>query len=240
MSVAVERQNAVSTLLTALGWLTDYPALVGLFLLLAVLNAGVQLVPLAGLLGTLAGLVCSAVAHLYAADIVADRQPALGDHVGTAVRRLLSLVGIALATAVAVGIGTLLLVLPGIYLAVRLSLAPVACVVDGEGAVDSLSTSWTVAEGNLLKLFGITLATGLVSIAALAAVAVAGGFVEPILQQDRRALFTVLLVASPVSAVVNPVSQLAHARVYLENRDGTDEPDEDLTVQPGDPGWDEA
>jgi len=240
MSVSVERQNAVSTLLTAVGWLADYPVLVGLFFLLAVLSAGLQLVPLAGVVGSLAGLLCSAVAHLYAADIVAGRQPALGDHAGTAVGRLLSLIGIALVTAVAVGLGTLLLVVPGIYLAVRLSLAPVACVVDGEGAVDSLATSWEDAQGNLLKLFGITLATGLVSLTALAAVVVAGGFVDPIVQQDRTALFTVLLVVSPISAVVNPVNQLAHARVYLESRGATDDPDEDLTVQPGDPGWGEA
>jgi len=242
MARSLQRQNAVSTLRTAVGWLAQAPALVGVFLVLGLFTAAGQLNPLVSLLGNLLGIVAGGVVHRSAADLAWDRPLGLGENARIAGRRLLSLVGIGIVVFVATFLATLLLVIPGIYVSLRLSLAPVACVVDDLGVGDSLSTSWDVAQGNLLKLFGIQLATGGVSVLAAVIVLSLTGGLDALARGDSMALFRSFLLLAPVTAVVAPIGQFAVARVYLENRDdrdSTDEPEENLTAQPGEAGWDD-
>lgn len=251
MSLALERQNTVTTLQTAAGWLKETPGLVGLFFLIGLLNAVGQLTGLVSifgsLLGSLAGLIFGGVVHVSAADKVADRAPDLVANAEAVVRRTLSLVGIAIVSSIAAGIAAIFFVIPGIYVALRLGLAPAACVIDDMSITDSLSESWAVAQGNLLKLFGIQLATGLVSVAVVGVLVVATGNVDAITQPNSSGLFVPFLLLSPVTAVLAPITQFAVARVYLENRKDGDagEGDEtttndDLTVQPGDDEWEGA
>jgi hypothetical protein len=250
MSTAIERQNAVTTLQTAAGWLRETPALIGLFFVFALVNATGQLSGIAAIVGSLVGslvsLLVAGIAHVSAADKAAGRVPDLAAHAETVGRRLLALVGIAIVSGILTGVAALFLVIPGIYVGLRLSLAPAACVIDDMGIGDSLSESWEVAQGNLLKLFGIQLATGLVSLIVLAALVGVTGSWEPLVQGDPTALFVPTVLSTPVTAVVAPLAQLAIARVYLENRgrddadgDGTMATDdsENLTVQPDDDDW---
>lgn len=247
MSTALERQNAVTTLQTAAGWLKETPALVGLFFVFALVNATGQLSGLAAiggsLVGSLMGLVVAGIAHQSAADKVAGRATDLAETAEAVGRRLLSLIAIAIISGILVGVATLFFIIPGIYVALRLGLAPAACVIDDLPFGDSLSESWDVAQGNLLKLFGIQFGTGLVSTVVLAVLIVATGSWEPLVNGDPTALFLPTVLTTPVTAVIGPLAQLAIARVYLENRKDrdTDEDDEltddDLTAQPGDDDW---
>jgi hypothetical protein len=248
MSPTLERQNAVTTLQTAAGWLRETPALVGLFFVLALLNATGQLTGLVSILGSLTGsllgLVFAGIAHVVAADRVADRAPDLAENAEAVVRRLLALVAIAIVAGILTFVATLFFIIPGIYVSLRLSLAPAACIIDDMTIGDSLSESWEVAQGNLLKLLGIELATGLVSVSVLAVLVVATGSGAALTEPGNTALFVPFLLLSPVTAIVAPITQLAIARVYLENRKNrdTDEnggppTDDDLTVQPGDDEW---
>lgn len=242
MSTALPRQNAVSTLQTAAGWLTSAPALVGLFLVVGLFNAAGQLNPLVSLLGNLVTIVTAGIAHLTAADLAQDRPTDLAENARAAVGRLLHLIGIGIIVFIATFVAALFLLIPGIYVGLRLGLAPVACVVDEEGIGDSLSTSWELAQGDLLKLLGIQLATFAVSLAAIGiALSVTGGF-EAFIQNDRTALFQAFLGVAPVTAIVGPIAQLAIARVYLENRSSGSEADTDadLTAQPGDDEWNDG
>lgn len=246
MSVPIERQNAVTTLRTAAGWLRDTPALFGVFLLFSLFNAFGQLNVLVSVVGSLLGVAAGGIAHCSAAALVADERPSLADHAGTAFGRLIELIVLALAIGIAAGLGAILLILPGIYVGLRLSLALPACIIDDRGIVESLSKSWDVADGNLLKLFGIQAATSGVSVTFFAAVIFATGNVDALLQGDQQTLFRLSLAAAPVTALTGVLGQLATARVYLENRNGADddperdEPAENLTVQPGDDEWDEV
>lgn len=240
MSRALQRQNAIDTLRTAVGWLTEAPALVGVFLGLGVLTAAGQLHPLVSLLGNLVGIVVAGMVYRSAADLAWDRPLGLGENARIAAGRILSLVGIGIVVFVATFFATLLLIIPGIYVGLRLGLAPVACVVDEMGVGDSLSESWEVAQGNLLKLFGIQLVTsGITIVAAVVVFAVTGSF-DAFVQNDTTALFRAFLLLAPVTAIVGPIGQFAIARVYLENRqtsETTDDSEENLTAQPGEDGW---
>ncbi len=63
--------------------------------------------------------------------------------------------------------GILLLIIPGIYFAVRLYLYPNAIVVDRKGPLESLKRSWKVTKGKWWLTFGIGLVIGLITLVAL-------------------------------------------------------------------------
>ncbi|PSQ63146.1 MAG: hypothetical protein BRD21_03600 [Halobacteriales archaeon SW_8_66_22] len=208
----VPRKNAVDTLSQAFSWLTSEPELIGLFLVGGLLSGIIQvLAPALNLVGLVINSVVGAVAFIAAERKLQDSQFDVMTAVESAVGRIVSLVIIALGYAIAVGIGLLLLVLPGIYLGVRLSLALPACILDGKGISESFSASWEVAGEHMGKIFGIFLiyfgffiALGVLSFAAGS---------QALLEDP-----TYLIGSSIISALLAAVYNLAIGRVYLENR----------------------
>jgi hypothetical protein len=59
-----------------------------------------------------------------------------------------------LSTVFVVG-GLVLLIIPGIYIFIRLMFFPFAIIVDDEGVIGSLKKSWKISENRAIKLFGI-------------------------------------------------------------------------------------
>ncbi len=225
MATTVPRKDAVSTFGEAFDWLKRNPVLIGLFFVLGVVDAIGEEVPLFSLLGVLLVLYFGGIAHLFARDELAGTAPDLAAASSRVVGRMLSLIGIFIVYTILVAVGLLLLILPGIYLLLRLSLAFPACVIDEQNAFESLSTSWEVAHGNLFKLLGISILAILAYLAAAiiaAIIAAAGG---------AGAFAIVIVVSAVVSAVVQPTVEMAYARIYLENRH-TD-PEDDSAVSPG-------
>lgn len=220
----IERLTAIETLVWAGRRLANELDLVVAFGVVGVLNLLAELsspapaiaVSLASLLGS---LLAGGLAHAAAFDAFADPELAIGDRFGRAASALPALVGVAVVYLLAVVVGTLLLILPGIYLALRLSLSFPACVIDDRGVLASLRASWDAATGNLLKILGVQLAVLAASVGALVAAVVAvGGEPDPA---------TVAAASVPVTALVAPIVQLALGRIYVEN-------DEDLALRVGD------
>lgn len=72
--------------------------------------------------------------------------------------------------SIAIGIGFMLLIIPGIYLAIKFSLSAVVAAAENERSpIAMLKRSWRLTKGNSLLLFGLLL---LVSVAALLAMVV--------------------------------------------------------------------
>jgi uncharacterized membrane protein len=93
---------------------------------------------------------------------------ALGDVVGGA-RRFLPMLAMSILYNIAIVLGLLLLVVPGIVLAVGLQLADVF-VVDAElGAVDALRASWEVTKGHKVQLFVFNIVCGFAILGGLLA-----------------------------------------------------------------------
>ncbi|WP_254863777.1 hypothetical protein [Halovivax gelatinilyticus] len=212
---SIPRKTALETFGEAFGWVKRNPVLVVLFFILGVIDAAGEAEPLLSLLAVVLTLYFGGIAHLFARDELGGTTPDLGEASSRVLGRLVSLIGIVLVYVVLVFVGLLAFIVPGIYLLLRLSLAFPACVIDDQNAFESLSTSWDVAHGNLLKLLGISvLALLAYSAAALFAVAVAVPF------GDEATFFAVVVLASAVAtAILQPLVELAYARVYLENRD---------------------
>jgi len=208
----VQRKNAVDTLSQAFSWLTGEPQLIGLFLVGGLVSGVIQVAaPALNVLGLVINSIVGAAAFIAAERKLQNSQFDVMAAVERAVGRLLPLVVIALGYTLAVFVGALLLVIPGIYLGVRLSLALPACILDGQGVSESFSTSWEVAGKNMGKIFGIFLIYFGFFIALSVLSFAAGG--ESVLENPAY-----LLGTSIIGALLAAVYNLAIGRVYLENR----------------------
>ncbi len=82
-------------------------------------------------------------------------------------KRFFLLIGLSIATSVFVLAGFIMLILPGIYFLVRLSLAQFSFVDRGEGIVPSMKHSWVLVKGDRFW-------TGLLVLVVAGAVVIAG------------------------------------------------------------------
>lgn len=220
----LERKNAIDTMGEAFGWLRRNPVLILAFLVVGAVEALGDEVLLIGLVGVLLTVFVDGVTHRFALAEAAGDRTSFVDEVGPVLDRYVSLLGAFVVYVFAVAVGLLLLIVPGIYVGVRLSLAFPAIVIDDQRAFDGLRTSWDVAHGNLLKLLGISVFAILVALSTI----IAAGVVTVAL--DSLALL--IAVSALVTAILSPIVELSYARVYLENREEGDQPGDD-----GDDGW---
>ncbi|WP_222918454.1 glycerophosphoryl diester phosphodiesterase membrane domain-containing protein [Natrinema sp. SYSU A 869] len=236
MEQHLRRKGSIGTLVAATEWLRRNPVLIVIFLLYGLLEAFSNSPGTLGLLFAVAAFL--AVIYVDGLAHVIGEQEARGAssdiaRASTTVRqRYLSLFGATVVYVLAVAAGLIFFVLPGLYLAVRLSLAFPACVIDDQDAVESLKTSWTVADGNLAKLVGISLTWLFVFLGGMVVAFVA----TDLSVTDLNEGFSLTYFAATVvlTAIGSPIVQLAYARVYLENRphSETDAGETDRREQP--------
>jgi hypothetical protein len=74
---------------------------------------------------------------------------------------ILTLVGVAFLSAILILIGFIVFIIPGIYIAVRFTLASQAAVLERRSVTDSLRRSWNLVEGNWWRVLGIIAAVDL-------------------------------------------------------------------------------
>lgn len=212
MTGRLERKNSIETISEAIEWLRRNAPLGVAFLVVGVVSALGEELALFSLFGLLLFVFVAGIAHRIARAEAAGERTDLGSETGPVLNRFLSLLGAYVAYSIAIFVGSLLLIVPGIYLALRLSLAFPAIVIDDQGTFEGLNTSWEVAHGNLLKLLGISILSFLVLFSTVFAAAIFAALAE------STAL--VVIVSAVVTAIVTPIAELSYARVYLENREG--------------------
>ncbi|MBP6904774.1 MAG: hypothetical protein KBB91_01815 [Candidatus Pacebacteria bacterium] len=122
------------------------------------------------------------------------------------VRQVLSYIGVAILTGLIVLCGLILLIIPGLYIMVRLSLASMVYLDRKEGIRKSLRYSWDITKG----YFGKILLVGLVSI---------GLYLLGIL-----ALGIGLFVAYPLAAILMAKFYLALSAHYDATRAVIEQP----------------
>lgn len=95
--------------------------------------------------------------------------------------------------------GLLFLVIPGIYLSIRLSFAPYALMIERRSAFDSLSRSWQLTAGQWWKLFWAILILGLIILTPVLIAFILSAAVDPGGTDLASALASFLI--SPLSYV---------------------------------------
>lgn len=142
-------------------------------------------------------LFAAGVTFLVASDEYSETTRSQFTRAGVVLRRLPALVGASLLGSILIAAGTLLFVIPGLYLAARLSLGGPAIVIDGHGPVSGIRESWHRADGQLFEVAIISLG-GAISISAV-------GFIPLI----GEAVGTLVLL---------PIVLITLAALYCQNR----------------------
>ncbi len=113
--------------------------------------------------------------------------------------------------ALIVALGSIALVIPGIYLAVRLYYFIDAILIDEKGVISSLKTSWRIVRGNWWATFSILIIIGLFSILMNTFITSALSVV-----QFGKYLEIGAFVQAPITAVFRAWSYLAFVNAYLQ------------------------
>lgn len=132
---------------------------------------------LLGLIGSLVNLAASAwligsIVRIVE-DVEADGKVDLpvGELLGSVWPRLISLILLELVIAILVAFGLILLIVPGVILALMWIVAIPSMVVEGLGVFESMSRSSELTRGNRMRI----LAVGLIVLAIYLGIAIIGG-----------------------------------------------------------------
>ena len=124
-------------------------------------------------------------------------------------------VGMAIITALAVMVGLVALVIPGLYLITRWSIAAPILLIDGKGPIKALQDSWERTKGSDFSiLLAVLLFFGVPTLASIAASFVFGPE-EPLgigLSQLASAVASALGVAMAVALYARMVGRKEYAR----------------------------
>lgn len=135
----------------------------------------------------------------------------------TGVRFLLAFVS-ALVAGIAILVGLLLIVLPGLYAMVRFYLVIPAVVIDDYGPIEALRTSWRRTEGRVLEIGGVVFCIYLVTfvVAAVVLLGTAGG-IEPAI--ERIGDGETFLSETAAALVNGPLVAASSTLIYLQSRE---------------------
>lgn len=111
-----------------------------------------------GWLGYIAGgigtLVAGTAAVLVAAEAYADVPSDWRRAMRIGLRRTLPIIGATIVAAVLIAIGFVLLVVPGIFVAVSLAVVWEALIIEGVGPMEAIKRSWRLVAGERWRVFG--------------------------------------------------------------------------------------
>lgn len=115
----------------------------------------------ATLITSLIGVVIAVLVQgaLTRATVVASQggKVSLGDSLSTGLSVVLPLIGLAIVSAIGIMLGLVLLIVPGVILALMWSVAVPALVVERVGVFEALGRSNTLTKGAKWKIFGLAL-----------------------------------------------------------------------------------
>ncbi len=144
-------------------------------------------------------------------------QPATGDAIVMGAKHYVTLLVASILSGLAIGIGLLLLLVPGLYLAVKFSQIRTVIAAENQlNPITVLSRSWEITKGNSLRIFAFVLI--IVIVAAIAMItfnAVLGGGAMLILK-GNAGLFISALVAAFSSAVITLLLEFINMGIYRQ------------------------
>lgn len=121
---------------------------------------------------------------------------------------LLSAGAVGYGGAIALVAGIILLIIPGIYISLRLALYQAACIAGGKRAIESVKSSWAITKGNLWSILLVLIVLGIVE-------GIAGGIANYV--NATLGTFVSTLLAYPITiALVLIYQQLAPAPMKAE------------------------
>jgi len=135
----------------------------------------------------------------------------IGRCVSVAVGRLWVILGVSIVASLLIGIGLMLLIIPGIIIALVLWVAVPAAVVERRGVGDSLGRSRELTDGSRLRIFGLLVIIGIISGALTFGVSMIMGLM---MSASGESSLGFILVSALTSALVGLLQSVVTAVGY--------------------------
>lgn len=162
------------------------------------------------------GMICSMIATgTITYGVVQDLRDvpvSIGEAIAIAARRVLPMIGVALAFGILWVLGLILLVVPGFIVACMYFVAAPVCIVEREGVGGSLRRSRFLTKGHRWKIFGallLIIVLGLIVFGMIAATVASSGLMT------GPGGATMLQNAGPVTIVQNAVAAVFGAFIAV-------------------------
>lgn len=204
----------VTTAITAV--LKAAPYVIGAFVIIALIDIRLRLIgdvpdysaAWSGVIAFCLIIAANGLCYVeaYNTHTTGERIPNAGRYVTRRFFRLVAVIGLSTLMTF---VGLLMLIIPGVYLALRLAVAPAACIIDDKGVRDSMKTSMRATKGQaplIITVFGLV---GMVSLAFIASFAFLSGVA-----------WHVMLVI--VFGLLPPLIQVTIAILYLNGHPDTE------------------
>jgi len=189
------------------------PLAFGLFLIVAIVNGlldgSLILLPISFAVSIIAGTLYQGMVVELVSDVQDGRRDmAVGDLVNAVGPVILPLIGAGILAGIAIGIGFLLLIVPGLILVTIWAVLAPVIVVEHSGVIDAFGRSRELVRGNGWQVFGVIV---LIYIIVFVVGAILGAIGTGISDSvGMRILFNV--VASTLTA---PIAALAASIIYF-------------------------
>ncbi len=172
---------------------------------------------LTGLVSTVTGVILQATIISGAVADLNGRPVSVGDSLRIGLRAFLPLIGLSILLGIAISIGFVLLIVPGVLLALAWCVAVPAYICEQTTVMDSFGRSAALTRGNRLRIFGL----GCVFVVAAILVSIVIGIVGGILGFITLGFYTyvaAVLVQPLISAIVAALGATLSAVLYVELR----------------------
>jgi uncharacterized membrane protein len=159
----------------------------------------------------------AALAYGTVADLN-GRRASFGACLSTGLSVFLPMIGVAFLVALGVWLGLILLIVPGIMLAMRWIVAAPARVMEGPGILKAMGRSAELTRGHRWPIFGLVIIFFLAEIAFSAVVGVFTGVAALTAAAAATTVTLASIVNWLVSAIVTMFSAVGIASIYYELR----------------------
>lgn len=107
-----------------------------------------------GILTVVGQCLVTGILFFTTTEVLRGHKANVGRGFAVALRRLPSILAVALLSAIGAGVGALLFIIPGLIVLTMLWVAIPVTVVEKRGPIESLSRSWELVTGNGWSVFG--------------------------------------------------------------------------------------
>ena len=159
-------------------------------------------------LGLLAGIISLAGHALYVGFVVklvqdtrggTERDQTVGDLFSSAAPAIVPLIGFGILFGLGVGIGLILLIVPGLILLTFWSVGAPAVVAEGAGPIDAFGRSWGLVRGDAWSVFGALLLVLLIVIG----IGIVLGIIATPISSEATVVATIIsnVITAPIFAI---------------------------------------
>jgi hypothetical protein len=195
-----------------------FAVLVGIAAILFVIEAVVRLVAgdhaLLGLVATIVGLILSQLYTGMVVEVVNDTRDgrldaSMGGLFNQVTPVLLTLIGAAIVTGIAIFVGLIACIIPGVILLTLWAVVAPAVVIERLGVFEAMSRSWNLVKSNFWQTLGVIVVFWIITF-------VITGLIGFIFRDSSLAV--AVIVAWIVHFLLAPLSALASSILFFELR----------------------